>query len=68
VEHINVEAGEAWMRRVLATYSHAVWLSPVLEGNWNYTAWIRMIRQLMGGRMCPLTREGLDSAMQKLVR
>jgi hypothetical protein len=40
----------------------------VLEGNWNYTAWIRMIRQLMGGRMCPLTREGLDSAMQKLVR
>jgi uncharacterized protein with von Willebrand factor type A (vWA) domain len=56
------------MRRVLATYPHAVWLNPVPESNWNYTASIRMIRQLMGGRMYPLTLEGLDSAMRELVR
>jgi len=68
VEHMNEEAGEVWMRRVLATYPHAVWLNPTREHDWNYTASIRMMRQLMGGRMYPLTLEGLDSAMRELVR
>ena len=68
VEHMNAEAGETWMRRVLATYPHAVWLNPVPESNWNYTASIRMMRQLMAGRMYPLTLAGLDSAMRELVR
>ena len=68
VEHMNEEAGEVWMRRVLATYPHAVWLNPTRELDWNYTASIRMMRQLMGGRMYPLTLEGLDSAMRELVR
>jgi len=68
VEHMNEETGEVWMRRVLATYPHAVWLNPTRELDWNYTASIRMMRQLMGGRMYPLTLEGLDSAMRELVR
>ena len=68
VEHMNEETGEVWMRRVLATYPHAVWLNPTREHDWNYTASIRMMRQLMGGRMYPLTLEGLDSAMRELVR
>lgn len=68
VEHMNEESGEVWMRRVLQTYPHAVWLNPVPESHWNYTASIRMMRQLMGGRMYPLTLEGLDSAMRELVR
>ena len=29
---------------------------------------IRMMRQLVGGRMYPLTLEGLDRAMRELVR
>jgi uncharacterized protein with von Willebrand factor type A (vWA) domain len=47
---MNEETGEAWMRRVLHTRPHAVWLNPVPESNWNYAASIRMIRQLMGVR------------------
>jgi uncharacterized protein with von Willebrand factor type A (vWA) domain len=68
VEHMNPEAGEVWMRRVLATYPHVVWLNPVPERDWNYTASIRMIHQLLEGRMFPLTLEGLDGAMRELVR
>jgi uncharacterized protein with von Willebrand factor type A (vWA) domain len=68
VEHMNPEAGEVWMRRVLQTYPHAVWLNPVPERDWNYTASIRMIHQLLEGRMFPLTLEGLDGAMRELVR
>lgn len=68
VEHMNEEAGEVWMRRVLATYPSAVWLNPVPEEQWGYTQSTRMIRALMGGRMFPLTLAGLDSAMRELVR
>jgi len=68
VEHMNPEAGELWMRRVVNTYPHAVWLNPVRESDWNYTASVRMMRQLMEGRMFPLTLEGLDGAMRELVR
>jgi uncharacterized protein with von Willebrand factor type A (vWA) domain len=68
VEHMNPESGELWMRRVLQTYPHAVWLNPVAEKEWGYTASIRMIRTLMEGRMFPLTLEGLDSAMRELAR
>jgi len=35
---------------------------------WEITASIRLMRQLFGGRMHPLTIEGLDAAMRELVR
>ena len=38
------------------------------EKEWELTQSIRMLRQLMGGRMYPLTLEGLDKAMRELVR
>jgi uncharacterized protein with von Willebrand factor type A (vWA) domain len=40
----------------------------VAEKDWDYTQSIRVMRQLMGGRMYPLTLEGLDKAMRELVR
>jgi uncharacterized protein with von Willebrand factor type A (vWA) domain len=40
----------------------------VPERNWDYTQSIRLMRQLVGGRMYPLTLEGLDKAMRELVR
>jgi hypothetical protein len=33
-----------------------------------YTQSIRMLRQLLAGRMFPLTLDGLDAAMRELVR
>jgi uncharacterized protein len=68
VEHMNEEAGATWMQRVLDIYPHAIWLNPVQEHLWDYTYSIRMLKQIMGERMFPLTLEGLDSAMRELVR
>src|SRR6202142_2755556 len=68
VEHFNEEAGQVWMQRVAATYPSCVWLNPVAEREWETTASIRLMRQLMGGRMYPLTIEGLDGAMRGLGR
>jgi uncharacterized protein len=68
VEHFNEETGAAWMERVARTYPACVWLNPVAEKDWDYTQSIRIMRQLMGGRMYPLTLEGLDKAMRELVR
>jgi len=68
VEHFNEETGATWIERVARTYPACVWLNPVAEKDWDYTQSIRMMRQLMGGRMCPLTLEGLDKAMRELVR
>jgi uncharacterized protein with von Willebrand factor type A (vWA) domain len=68
VEHWNAEPGETWLRRLLSTYPKAVWLNPVLERYWGGTQSIRMIRDLMEGRMFPLTLDGLDRAMRRLTR
>ncbi len=58
VEHFNEEAGQVWMARVAATYPSCVWLNPVPEREWDTTASIRVMRQILGGRMYPLTIEG----------
>ena len=68
VEHMNQEPGQLWMQRVLTTYPSAVWLNPVPEGDWDMTGSIRLMRQIMGDRMYPLTIEGLDAAMRELSR
>jgi uncharacterized protein len=68
VEHFNEETGAAWIERVARTYAACVWLNPVAEKEWDYTQSIRIMRQLMGERMYPLTLEGLDKAMRELVR
>jgi uncharacterized protein with von Willebrand factor type A (vWA) domain len=56
------------MRRVTDIYEHAVWLNPVPEDHWGWTPSIKMLRDLMGGRMYPLTLDGLDRAMRQLMR
>jgi uncharacterized protein with von Willebrand factor type A (vWA) domain len=68
VEHYNEEAGATWMERVLRTYPSSAWLNPIPEREWGFTHSIQMVKQLMGGRMYPLTLDGLDRAMRELVR
>src|SRR5215467_7437969 len=68
VEHMNTEPGQVWLERVTRSYPACVWLNPVAEDQWDYTQSIRIVRQLLGGRMYPLTLEGLDRAMRELVR
>jgi uncharacterized protein len=68
VEHWNEEAGRVWLQRVTGVYKSAVWLNPVPEHLWGHTSSIGMMRQLVEGRMFPLTLEGIDGAMRELMR
>jgi hypothetical protein len=68
VEHMNEEAGAAWLQRLTGIYSRAVWLNPVPETQWGYTPSIGIVRRLMEGRMYPMTLSGLDAAMRELMR
>src|SRR5437762_6387139 len=68
IERFNEEAGAVWLERVARTYPACVWLNPVPQDQWDMTYSIRMVRQLLGGRMYPLTLAGLDQAMRELVR
>ncbi|MDX2289653.1 MAG: VWA domain-containing protein [Hyphomicrobiaceae bacterium] len=68
VEHMNPEPGAAWVRRVGETWRNAVWLNPVPEEHWAWTPSIGMIQRLMGGRMYPMSLDGLDRAIRELMR
>ncbi|MDB5725142.1 MAG: hypothetical protein JWQ16_1896 [Novosphingobium sp.] len=68
VEHFNEEAGAVWLQRVTNTYPATVWLNPTQEAQWEYSASTKVIRDLVGGSMFPLTLGGLDDAMRELTR
>ncbi len=66
VEHWNEESGELWMRRLRETYEKCIWINPVPEDEWEYTQSIAITRQLMDGKMYPLTLRGLEEGMSFL--
>jgi uncharacterized protein with von Willebrand factor type A (vWA) domain len=66
VEHFNGEPGCVWGQRLLDAYTDAIWLNPSPYGWWNFTQSVGMVRQLMEGRMFPLTLEGLDAGIRLL--
>jgi uncharacterized protein with von Willebrand factor type A (vWA) domain len=66
IEYSNDEAGAVWLRRMLEVYPKAVWLNPEPEQLWPYRQSIAIIREIFGGRMYPLTVEGLERAMRYL--
>ena len=68
VEHWNEEPGAVWLQRLLEVYPRAAWLNPEPERRWEHTQSIRMTSELMGGRMFPLTLEGLEQAIRCLQR
>ncbi len=46
----------------------AAWLNPQPEAQWGYTQSIGLLRQLMEGRMFPLTLGGLEAMTRELSR
>jgi uncharacterized protein with von Willebrand factor type A (vWA) domain len=68
VEHWNKEAGSVWMGRMTAVYPRLVWLNPEKADRWEYTASVRITRELVGERMFPVTIQGLDAAIGALRR
>lgn len=68
VEYWNTEPGWVWLRRAREQWPHSVWLNPVPQDAWGYTATIQMIAQIFEGRMYPLTLQGLETATRELSR
>jgi uncharacterized protein with von Willebrand factor type A (vWA) domain len=66
VEHWNAEAGSVWLQRLLKHYPKFAWINPVPQAHWRRTASIEMTRELLEGRMYPLTLAGLDEAIDAL--
>ena len=68
VEHWNEEPGAVWLQRLLETFPRAAWLNPQPESHWGGIYSLQMVRELMEGRMFPLTLEGLGAAVRELGR
>jgi uncharacterized protein with von Willebrand factor type A (vWA) domain len=68
VEHWNAEAGAVWMARLLKRFRNAIWINPRDPRAWEGTSSARLMRQLMEGRMYPLTLDGLEAGLKELQR
>jgi uncharacterized protein with von Willebrand factor type A (vWA) domain len=66
VEHWNDEPGAVWLNRMKEHWKHAIWLNPERQDRWDYYPSVRITRELMEGRMFPLTLAGLDQAIKAL--
>jgi uncharacterized protein with von Willebrand factor type A (vWA) domain len=66
VEHWNQEPGSVWLQRLIKAYPKFVWINPQPKGRWRHTASLEMIREMLEGRMYPLTLSGLDDAIDAL--
>jgi uncharacterized protein len=68
IEHWNEEAGAVWMQRLCAAFPRLVWLNPEPAERWGYSPSTGITRELIAGRMFPLTLAGLDLAIGELRR
>jgi uncharacterized protein len=66
IEHWNAESGAVWMQRLCASFPRLVWLNPEDPARWEHTTSVRITRELVGGRMFPLSLAGLDRAISEL--
>ena len=68
IEHYNEEAGAVWIKRIKDTYDHMVWINPTPKDYWEHSYSIEIVRELLKGRMFPLTVKGLEEAMALLTK
>jgi uncharacterized protein with von Willebrand factor type A (vWA) domain len=68
LEHHNAETGASWLARLTSQFPRFAWINPEPEGLWPYRQSVTIVQQLMGGRMVPLTLEGLTRATRLLSR
>lgn len=66
VEYNNAEAGAEWLQRLTHAFPHHAWINPEPQGAWGYRQSIALIQQMVGGRMFPLTLQGLEQTMRLL--
>ena len=66
VEHWNAEPGSLWLQRLMKAYPKFVWINPQPQARWRHMQSIELIRDMLEGRMYPLTLAGLDDAIDAL--
>ncbi|AJQ97686.1 vWA domain-containing protein [Gynuella sunshinyii] len=67
IDFMNTRPGRVCFEHLKQHFARSVWLNPTPEPYWHYTQTIGTIRQLMEGRMFPLTVQGLDKAIACLL-
>src|SRR6202142_762903 len=66
VEHWNPEPGSLWLERLMKQYPKFAWSNQQPQSRWGQTASIDMTREMLEGRMYPLTLAGLDDVIDAL--
>ncbi len=66
IEHWNAEAGSVWLQRLMKQYPKFAWINPQPQSRWRHNSSIEITRELLEGRMYPLTLAGLDDAIDAL--
>jgi uncharacterized protein with von Willebrand factor type A (vWA) domain len=55
-----------WLQRLLKAYPKHVWINPQPRARWSQVQSLQLTRELLEGRMYPLTLAGLDEAIGAL--
>ncbi len=66
VEYTNDEPGLVWLKRLIDSYRHAIWLNPEPERAWASTRSTQIVLNVLGPRMFPLTLDGLNRGIAQL--
>ncbi len=66
IEHWNAEPGSVWLQRLMKHYPKFAWINPQPQSRWRHNSSIEIARELLEGRMYPLTLAGLDEAIDAL--
>jgi hypothetical protein len=66
VEPWNAEPGSVWLQRLMKAYPKFVWINPQPPSRWRQITSLSIIRDMVEGRMYPLTLAGLDDAIDAL--
>ena len=65
-EHWNREAGQVWLHRACAQWPRHLWINPLPEAHWHHTQSTRLIRDIFGGHMVPMTLDGISRGIREL--
>ncbi len=65
-EHWNPEAGQIWLERACTQWPNHLWINPAPEAYWPHTQSTRLIRDIFGGQMVPMTLEGIARGIKAL--
>lgn len=62
----NDRPGADWFSTLRTHYHRSAWLNPMPQSHWESTQSIGMIRELMDGKMYPMSLHGLEGCVEEL--